>query len=39
VLRNYLKVALRNLARSRTFSFINIFVVALGMACSLLMVL
>src|ERR1700744_164356 len=37
--RNYLKTAWRNLLRNRVFSFINIFGLALGMACSLLILL
>src|SRR4051812_9444492 len=39
MLRNYLKVALRNLQRNKAFSFINIFGLALGMVCSLLIML
>jgi ABC-type antimicrobial peptide transport system permease subunit len=39
MLRNYLKVAIRNLLRSKTFSFINILGLSLGMACSLLIFL
>lgn len=39
MLRNYLKTALRNLLRNRTFSVINIFGLALGMASSLLIFL
>jgi len=34
--KNYLKVAIRNLKRNKAFSFINIAGLALGMACSLL---
>jgi len=37
--RNYLKTALRNLRRNKVFSFINISGLALGMACSLLILL
>src|SRR5438105_7252591 len=33
---NYLKVALRNLVKNRTFSIINIFGLASGLACCLL---
>ncbi|MCY7358544.1 MAG: ABC transporter permease [Rudanella sp.] len=34
--RNYLKIAWRNLVRNKTFSAINIFGLAVGMACALL---
>jgi len=37
--RNYFKTAWRNLLRNKVFSFINIFGLALGMACSLLILL
>ncbi|WP_461129332.1 ABC transporter permease [Spirosoma aerophilum] len=37
--RNYLKIAWRNLAKSKTFSFINILGLALGMTSSLLILL
>src|SRR5450432_867532 len=37
--KNYLLVALRNLKRNKVFSFINILGLALGMACSLLIIL
>jgi ABC-type antimicrobial peptide transport system permease subunit len=37
--KNYLKTAFRNLWRNKTFSLINIFGLALGMACSLLIML
>jgi hypothetical protein len=37
--RNYFIVAIRNLLRNKTFSFINITGLALGMACSLLIFL
>lgn len=36
---NYFKTAFRNLWRNKTFSLINIFGLALGMACSLLIML
>ncbi|MGD1840547.1 MAG: ABC transporter permease [Thermonemataceae bacterium] len=37
--KNYLKVAWRNLLKHKLFSFINIFGLAVGMACCLLMML
>ena len=33
---NYLKIAFRNLVKNKTFSFINVFGLALGLACCLL---
>jgi len=36
MLRNYLKIAFRNLLRHKAFSFINIAGLAIGMACSIL---
>jgi putative ABC transport system permease protein len=39
MIRNYLLVALRNLWKNKTFSAINISGLALGMACSLLIML
>jgi ABC-type lipoprotein release transport system permease subunit len=39
MLRNYLKIAFRNLLRHKSFSAINILGLALGMACSLLIML
>ncbi len=39
MLRNYLKIAWRNILKSKTFSFINVLSLALGMACSLLITL
>ena len=39
MLKNYFKIALRNIRRSKFFSFINIFGLALGMAACLMIVL
>jgi putative ABC transport system permease protein len=39
MLKNYLLVAWRNLKRNKVFSFINILGLALGIACSLLIIL
>jgi hypothetical protein len=39
MIKNYFLVAWRSLRSSRAFSFINIFGLALGMACSLLIIL
>ncbi|HEY4656011.1 MAG TPA: ABC transporter permease, partial [Cyclobacteriaceae bacterium] len=39
MLKNYLKTAWRNLYKSKTFSLINVFGLALGLACSLLILL
>ena len=39
MIRNYLKVAWRNLWKNKTFSLLNILGLALGMACSLLIML
>ncbi|UHG92172.1 ABC transporter permease [Spirosoma oryzicola] len=39
MLRNYLKIAWRNIIRNKAFSAINILGLALGMACSLLIFL
>ncbi|WP_077923207.1 ABC transporter permease [Spirosoma sp. 209] len=36
MLRNYLKIAWQNLAKNRVYSGINVFGLALGMACALL---
>lgn len=37
--KSYLKIALRNMARQKTFTFINIVGVAVGMACTILITL
>ena len=39
MLKNYLKIAFRNLIRKKVFSFINIFGLAIGMACTILILL
>jgi putative ABC transport system permease protein len=39
MLRNYFKIALRNLWRHKSYSFINISGLAVGMACCLLILL
>ena len=39
MIRNYFKIAWRNLLHNKTFSLINIFGLALGMTCSLLIML
>jgi putative ABC transport system permease protein len=39
MLANYLKVALRNLLRHKGYSFINVFGLAIGMACCVLIML
>jgi len=39
MLRNYIKIAIRNLWKNKGLSFINIFGLATGMACSLLIFL
>ena len=36
MLRNYLKIAFRNLINQKLFSFINIIGLAVGIACSIL---
>jgi len=39
MLRNYLKIALRNLVRHKAYSILNISGLAIGMACSILILL
>ena len=39
MIKNYFKIAWRNLVRNKAFSAINISGLALGMACSLLIML
>jgi putative ABC transport system permease protein len=39
MLKNYLKIALRNITRRKIFSFINIIGLAVGMACTILILL
>lgn len=39
MIRNYLTIAFRNLLRNKVFSFVNIFGLALGLACSILILL
>ena len=39
MLKNYIKIALRNILRERTYAFINIFGLAIGMAATILIVL
>ncbi len=39
MLKNYLKIALRNIKHYKAYSFINIFGLAIGMACGILILL
>ena len=39
MLKNYLRIALRNIARHKAYSFINIAGLSIGMACSILILL
>ena len=39
MLRNYFKITIRNLFRNKGYSFINIFGLAIGMACTILILL
>src|SRR6476469_440461 len=39
MIKNYLKTAFRNIWKSKVFSFINIMGLALGLSCSLLIML
>ncbi|HEY6955340.1 MAG TPA: ABC transporter permease, partial [Flavisolibacter sp.] len=39
MLKNYIKTAIRNLYRNKTYSFINIFGLALGLATGFIMLL
>ncbi len=39
MLKNYLKIAVRNIFRNKTYSFINIFGLSIGIACSILIIL
>ena len=36
MLKNYIKIALRNITRSKVFSFINISGLAIGLTCFML---
>ncbi|HEX6225241.1 MAG TPA: hypothetical protein VFZ52_12560 [Chryseolinea sp.] len=37
MLRNYVVIALRNIGRTKVYSFINIFGLTLGISCCLLL--
>ncbi|MGA7838495.1 MAG: ABC transporter permease, partial [Ignavibacteriaceae bacterium] len=39
MLNNYFKIAIRNLLRNKVYSFINIFGLSIGIACSILIML
>ena len=39
MLKNYFRVALRNLIRNKTYSFTNIFGLAIGLVCSIFIML
>jgi ABC-type antimicrobial peptide transport system permease subunit len=39
MIRNYIKIAVRNLIKSKAYSFINIAGLAIGMACSIMILL
>jgi putative ABC transport system permease protein len=39
MLRNYLKIALRNLLKHKGYTFINVFGLAVGIACCVLILL
>ena len=39
MINNWLKIALRNLARHKGYSFINLFGLAIGMTCAILIML
>lgn len=39
MIKNYLKIAFRNIYRNKVYSFINIFGLAVGIACSILILL